>query len=122
MTKANFVRKPLPYKKVIPFEHTEEAWFWYVRSERKRREGVGGIAPESPESRPCDPDDMYRFVMHLHNCKTLNDEHLRVLGEFGWRESPPDPRVSGEFRLWVIWGEAIDRLSTVLKSKGIVML
>ncbi|MBL4747318.1 MAG: hypothetical protein JKY17_00540 [Magnetovibrio sp.] len=120
MSKAHFVRKPMPYKKIIPFDHAEEAWFWYVRAERARREGAQGIREYSSEGRPCDPDDMYRFVMHLHKRRILHDGHLHVLGEFGWRNSPPDPRVRDEQRQWVLWDEALDRLSTILISKGIV--
>ena len=120
MSKFNFFPKPQLSKKLIPFKDTEEAWFWYVRSERARREGALSLKVESIEGRPCDPDDIYRFVMQLYKRKKLNSEHLRVLAEFGWKNAPPDPRVSSERRTWAIWGEALDKLSTILKSKGIV--
>lgn len=120
MNKQRFIRKPLPVKRMVPFASAEEAWFWYVRAERARREGAHLIDLYSAETRPCDPDDMYRFVMGLHRRRLIRDEHLSVLARFGWRECPPDARVREEERAVCLWDEALDRLTTVLKSKGIV--
>jgi len=122
MARFNFFPKTQFSKKIIPFKDTEEAWFWYVRSERARREDVLSLKVESIEARPCDPDDIYRFVMQLRKRKKLNSEHLKVLAEYGWKNEPPDQRVYSEQRTWAIWDEALDILSTILKSKGIVDL
>lgn len=120
MNKQRFIRKPMPLKRMVPFVDAEEAWFWYVRAERARREGAHLIDIYSAETRPCDPDDMYRFVMSLHRRRLIRDEHLRILAQFGWRECPPDPRVREEERAVCLWDEALDRLTTLLKSRGIV--
>jgi len=122
MSRKRFITKPMPYKKVILFNHAAEVWFWYIRSERARREGMRTFNDQPNETRPCEPDDVYRFVMALRKAQKIRDEHLQVLAKFGWRESPPDPRVPNEERPLILWNEALDRLTTVFVSKGIVDL
>lgn len=120
MTKQRFIRKPIPEKRVIQFVDAEEAWFWFIRSERARIEGARLSSDASNETRPCEPDDLYRLVMALRRRRKLGDDHLRVLVKYGWRECSPDPRVGEEERALCLWNEALDRLTTVLKAKGIV--
>lgn len=120
MTKQRFIRKPMPYKRVIPFVDAEEAWFWFIRSERARIEGARLTEEASSDTRPCEPDDLYRMVMALRRRRLLRDDHLRVLAQYGWRECPPDPRVREEEHALTLWNEALDRLTTPLKAKGIV--
>jgi len=120
MKRERYIKKPMSLKKSVPFEHVEEAWFWYINSERARRDGATPSQDYKPETRPCDPDDMYRFVMALRKRNKIRDEHLRVLAHYGWRDCPPDPRVPKEARPFALWGEALDRLSTILKAKGIL--
>ena len=120
MTKQRFIRKPMAHKRVILFVDAEEAWFWFVRSERARREGARLTEATSGDTRPCEPDDLYRVVMGLRRCHKLRDEHLQVLAQYGWRECPPDSRVREEERALSLWTEALDRMTTPLKYKGIV--
>lgn len=120
MTKQRFIRKPMPHKRVILFTDAEEAWFWFIRSERARIEGARLNEEASNDTRPCEPDDLYRLVMALRRRHKLRDDHLRVLAHYGWRECPPDPRVREEEHALNLWNEALDRLTTVLKAKGIV--
>lgn len=120
MPKPRHIRKPMPVKLAIPFLDAQEAWFWFVRSERARREGARFSADESLYARPCEPDDIYRAVMNLRRVRKIGDEHLKILVKFGWRESPPDARVREEERPMLLWDDALDRLSTELKAKGIV--
>jgi len=70
--------------------------------------------------RPCDPDDLYRAVMSLVRRRRIGREHLRVLAIFGIEELAPDPRIMEQERACRLWGEALDRLTTVLKRKGII--
>jgi hypothetical protein len=103
-----------------PFDTAEEAWFWFVRCQRVRAEGArlqgasGGIA------RPCDPDDIYRAALDLFRRGRLKASHLRTLAQHGLAERPPDPRCAMEFHAYQLWEEAIDRLTTSLKIKGII--
>lgn len=122
MSRLRRVQKPIPVKNVIPFKDAAEAWFWYVRSERLRREGARLSESESNDSRPCLPDDIYCAVMRLRQRRVIGAEHLKILAQFGWRERPPDSRVFDEERSLVLWDDALDRLSTELKGKGIVRL
>jgi len=120
VTKIRYVKRPIPIKHVIEFLDAEEAWFWYVRSERARREGARLTETASSHTRPCEPDDIYRAVMRLHRRRVITGEHLQALASFGWRNCPPDSRVREEERSHVLWDDALDRLTTELKSKGIV--
>lgn len=58
--------------------------------------------------------------MDLFRRRNIGREHLAALGRYGWRERPPDPRRREEERPARLWDEALDRLSTVLRKKGIV--
>jgi len=121
MRKTRRARKPIPVKHVVPFSNAEEAWFWFVRSERARREGARLTESAASETRPCEPDDIYRAVMRLFHRRLIGRQHLKTLAEFGWRECPPDSRVREEEHPLCLWDDALDRLSTELKAKGIVI-
>jgi len=121
MSKTRRAKKPMPVKAVVPFGTAEEAWFWFVRSERARRDGARLTNGDTCTARPCDPDDIYRAVMKLHRSRRLSAAHLKVLAQYGWRDCPPDHRVREETRALVLWEEALDRLTTELADKGVVV-
>jgi hypothetical protein len=50
----------------------------------------------------------------------IGSQHLVVLGTYGLHERPPDPRCLNEQNAFQLWDEALDRLTTVLRQKGIV--
>ena len=93
---------------------------WYMRCQRARAEGARFKSASGGPVRPCDPDDLYRAVMALARRRLIGRHHLKVLAVFGFRECPPDPRLGEQVRAHGLWLEALDRLATVLKSKGIV--
>lgn len=103
----------------VPFSDAEEAWFWYIRAQKARHEGLRFDGPRSL-SRPCDPDDIYRTLVALRRGGKVRPEHVNVLARFGFREQPPDPRCREEQRPARLWGEALDRMTTILRTKGIV--
>lgn len=71
-------------------------------------------------ARPCDPDDIYRAAVGLKRRRRIGGEHLSVLATFGLCGRLPDRRCRDEERPALLWDEALDRLTTVLKAKGIV--
>ncbi len=105
---------------VAPFLDAEEAWFWFSRCQNLRALGgcTQGDAPQFV--RPCEPDDVYRIVRKLERKGLLHKRHIRVLGKFGSLETPPDPRSHEEEPLARLWEEALDRLTTPFKLKGII--
>ncbi len=103
-----------------PFNDAEQAWFWFIRCQKAREEGARFEALPGSSARPCDPDDLYRAVTDLSRRRRINDEHLRILESFGLSERPPDPRCRDEERPARLWNEALDRLATVLRLKGII--
>jgi len=118
--KLRFVPRPAYEVSTTPFASAEEAWFWFIRCQRVRREGVQFSDGSSETMRPCDPDDVYRAIMTLLRNRKIGGEHLQVLGVFGLEERPPDPRRRDEERPARLWDEALDRLATVLRRKGII--
>jgi hypothetical protein len=104
---------------VSAFESAEEAWFWFVRCQQVRREGAQ-LAGGGMFSRPCDPDDIYRAIMSLRRHGVVGSAHLTVLARFGLIGRPPDRRCADEAQAARLWAEALDRLSTVLRDKGII--
>lgn len=105
--------------RTVPFASAEEAWFWYARCEKARRDGARFEAGRTM-ARPCDPDDVALAALGLARRGVLGRRHLGVLAAFGWLEAPPDARRPEHAVLARLWDEALDRLSTVLRGKGIV--
>ena len=104
-----------------PFASAEEAWFWFVRCQRIRREGgTFRRASAAGMERPCDPDDIYRAVIRLLHEGILHREHLTILGAFGLLGRPPDPRQDDEKRAARLWQEGLEKLASVLCVKGII--
>ncbi|MBC8337148.1 MAG: hypothetical protein H8E39_00515 [Alphaproteobacteria bacterium] len=103
-----------------PFLNAEEAWFWFIRCQKARADGARFEAGMGAMVRPCDPDDLYRAVRHLERKRRITPDHIKTLNDFGRQERPPDPRCREEERPSRLWDEALDKLSTVLKNKGII--
>ncbi len=102
-----------------PFASSEEAWMWYAQCQINRTQGarfVGGLGLP----RPCEADDIARAALTLHRRRVLAAGHLRVLGRYGLRLCPPDPRSGDPEADLRLWAEALDRLDSVLRLKGIV--
>jgi hypothetical protein len=102
-----------------PFRSAEEAWFWFVRCQVVRRDGAR-FAASSGLFRPCDPDDVYLAITTLKRQRVLTSLHLETLGRFGLLGRPPDSRCREQERAARLWDEALDRLTTPLREKGIV--
>lgn len=112
-------RRTSDHNSVAAFTDAEQAWFWFIRCQQVRRDGArlkgSGLA-----DRPCDPDDIYCAVIRLARNGILKPSHLRVLGQYGLRGCPPDPRCQNEQPDARLWDQALDRLTTPLRRKGIV--
>ena len=108
MPRTRFIPRPYYDTPTAPFVNAEEAWFWFMRCQRAREEGAEH------------PDDLYRAAVGLLRKRQITAEHLRVLAFFGVCERPPDPRCRDEERSARLWDEALDKLTTVLKKKGII--
>lgn len=112
-----------PYAAAVPgepFASAEEAWFWFMQCLRARHDGARFVAGAGLVPRPCDPDDIWRALDRLHRRRRLQRSHLLVLRHFGERLMVPDPDRRTEADAARLWDEALDRLGTVLRAKGIV--
>lgn len=120
MRASRLAPRPLSERRAQPFDSAEEAWLWFARCQLARIEGVRFTADCGDVARPCDPDDIYRAVDRLVRRGRLAPEHVKVLGGFGCRLSPPDPWAGDAMADFVLWGEALGRLEQELRQKGIV--
>ncbi len=120
MPRCRYTPKKQSQAPTVPFLDAEEAWFWFIRSQRARLEGAKLRSDEADVARPCDPDDVYRVLMDLIRAAVLGRQHLKVLARFGFIERSPDRRVREERRAFTLWDEALDRMTTVLRKKKIV--
>lgn len=102
------------------FASAEEAWLWYASCQLARLDGARFSAGAGQVARPCDPDDIFRAVDGLYRRRVIDGTHITVLGEFGRRQRPPDPWGGDPAGAAILWDEALDRLTTILKTKGIV--
>ena len=120
MSSKRKVLNPVYELSTTPFPSTEEAWFWFVRCQQIRRDGARFSGSSEVVRRPCDPDDLYRAAMSLARQGVIRSQHLFVLGTYGLQGRPPDPRCRHENSAFQLWDEALDRLTSVLRQKGIV--
>ncbi|MBF0093244.1 MAG: hypothetical protein HQL34_01720 [Alphaproteobacteria bacterium] len=111
---------PLSERPTEPFGNAEQAWFWFCQCHVARREGAVFDSSGAAFARPCDPDDIHVAVSGLRRRRVLGPWHLDVLERYGLRMAPPDSRRPDQARDWARWSEALDRLASVLKGKGIV--
>lgn len=102
-----------------PFRSAIAAWMWTMSMLAARREGagtrygMGGL-------RPCDPDDVVRVLDRLYRQRRIDLDHARVLRAYGERQTPPDPTHPMQKNDARLWREAMERLETPLREKGIV--
>jgi hypothetical protein len=102
----------------VLFESAEEAWFWYCKYENK--------SPYKMKNsnrviiRPCVVDDIYLAVSKLYLAKKISERHLKTLIKYGRLFCPPDARVREEEMEALWWDDAMDKLETILRKKGIV--
>lgn len=113
-------RNAAELKPVARFDSAEEAWFWFVRTEKARAERAKPGQSSPVYDRPCLPDDIYSLVSRLHRNGALYDLHLEVMGEYGYLDRPPFAQADDEAVDWVIWVDAFDTLEPCLVEKGIV--
>ena len=120
MSRRRFFPRSPDNAPVAPFGSAEEAWFWFARCQRIRREGSRFDDTTPSVRRPCEPDDIYRCAIALFRGGVLHRQHLRILAVFGLSGQSPDPRCDDEVAAARYWDEAMDRLETPLRSKWIV--
>ncbi|MGB0670898.1 MAG: hypothetical protein ACPGNT_05335 [Rhodospirillales bacterium] len=111
----------VPDKPVVLFLNAEEAWFWYVQSQTARLDGARFRADATDWARPCTPDDIASAVLKLRQTGKLTRHHLNVLLRFGHANRRPDARIRDEQTSAQLWDEALDRLHTVLNTKGLFL-
>jgi len=121
MPRGRIAAKPHYETPTLPFSTAEEAWFWFCRCQQLRDSGARLDDGPGDTVRPCEPDDIYRAVKGLERMHRIGIEHLKVLSLYGMRESPPDRRCREESRAARLWDESIDRLTTALRRKAIVI-
>jgi len=103
-----------------PFTTAEEAWFWTMQALIARREGARIVAGAGLTARPCEPDDVVKCLDRLYRQRRIDLQHARILRIWGERQQAPDarqPREAGDARLW---REAMQRLESPLRVKGII--
>lgn len=120
MAKPRYVPRPQNAAPVRPFASAEEAWFWFARAIKARRAGARFEDGARPWQRPCDPDDIARALARLRRRGAIGPRHVATLVRFGDAERAPDGRREDEAPFVAPWDEALDRLATPLKARGIV--
>lgn len=104
----------------VPFETTEEAWFWFIAAQTARNDGARLVAGSSVIPRPCEPVDILNILNRMHRGRLLLWDHLLVLRHYGVRNFPPDSHRLKEARAFRLWAEAMAKLEDVFIAKGIV--
>jgi len=120
MRRRKFSHNPRSERSAAAFATAEEAWFWGMQCFAARADGARFRADQSAQARPCEPDDLLVSVETLARRGRLRAGHIRALFGFGRRLSAPDPRCREEARAAQLWDEALDRLTTPWREKGIV--
>lgn len=120
MRRQRYFPKHQSHQPAVAFESAEEAWFWFIRCQQVRLDGARLDNDIDATPRPCDPDDVYRVAARLVRRGAISPLHIKVLGHYGLLQRTPDPRCAEQAKAARFWAEAIDRLSSPLRAKGIV--
>lgn len=105
---------------VVPFESTQEAWFWFITAQQARNDGARIVSGAGSIKRPCEPVDILKILDNLYRTRRLVRDHLLVLRHYGRRHMPPERDRAKEKRAYYIWSEAMERLEAAFEKKGIV--
>lgn len=104
----------------IPFDTTEEAWFWFIAARAAQMDGTARKSRPGAIPRPCEPVDILNILNRLHRRRLLKIEHFRVLRFYGDRHMRPDPKRPHERTSSQLWDQAMERLSDIFIRHGIV--
>ena len=118
MQRGRIVPKSHPMPPTQPFDTAEEAWWWFVRCHVVRREGGRFQRSALSFGRPCEPDDIYRWVRALARAGRIGPPHLDFLERNGLPGHAPDDRNMAQAADCRRWGEALRQLEAVLRSRG----
>lgn len=102
----------------VLFDCAEDAWFWYCKYEK--RTPYKSNNSNDVVIRPCVVDDIYLCVVKLYLAKKISERHIKTLVKYGRMLCPPDVRIKDEELEALWWDDAMDKLETVLRKKGIV--
>src|SRR5690606_30044959 len=111
---------------MTPFIDAEEAWFWFMASEKARADGAKTKRGYDNPERPCTPIDIYAVVTRLRQMGILHVGHMITLKTFGVRMMRPDPTVHGrngggerrdERQAAKWWDEAMGLIEIELRKK-----
>lgn len=120
MKKPKFAHKIQQEDGAEPFNDAESAWIWAMHCLVAREDGARFVAGLSQHERPCLPDDLIVSAERLGANGMLHANHLKVLADYGRRFFAPDRRLRDEERAARLWDEALDKLSTIWRRKGIL--
>lgn len=120
MRKRKFVPPRVSERPEAPFPDAETAWFWYVRCQQARMDRVEFEGSRILEVPPCDPEDIANAVSRLIRERRIRRQHVGTLNRYGVLQRPPDPRCGEENHSYLLWDEALDKLTTVLRGKEII--
>ena len=111
--------KLIDERETIPFESSEEAWFWCCLCEQLGHER--GKNRGSRISRPCESSDIIIAVKRLMKQGVLKKEHIWILKKYGFEQMPPHINFGATEKICSLWREAMNFLDSLLRKKGIVM-
>lgn len=121
MARKRFVPRPTYAVFGTAFDTPEEAWLWAARSMRIAAEGAQLAADRAVVPRPCEPRDLVALACRLRRQRVLDGYEMHALCAFGALDRPPDPRDPEEARHDPFWQSALDKLTSPLVRKGIVL-
>ncbi len=120
MRRRKFSHQPHGEPSTVAFATAEEAWFWGMQCLAARADGARYRAGLAALARPCEPDDLLVSLETLVRAGRLRAAHIRTLFAYGRKLAAPDARRGDETQAARLWDEALDRLTTPLRQKGIV--
>ena len=106
----NIYQKLTDNRETIPFQSSEDAWFWYCLCEQLGFE----------VARPCESSDILIAVKRLMREGLLKPEHIQILQKYGFEQTPPHVNFGATERICRLWREAMGFLDSLLRRKGIV--
>lgn len=120
MPGSTFIPRTQRADNTTPFDSVESAWFWFMAAHEAKLSGARFTAGKATTPRPCEPVDILKAVDRLRRNRRLTRDHLYVMAHYGRRKCAPNPTLAKEQKGYILWAQAMNRLSQPLCRKGIL--
>lgn len=120
MTTRRYTQRSANCAPIALFSDAEDAWFWAAANTNMMLAGARGAPTLKSTQKPCESADVMNAFQRLIGAGVLHSRHADVAVRYGVAQRRPNGLARSEAQAALLWEEAMDRLTTPLRGKGII--